>query len=112
MKIEAKKDLRRLITVVLASLLMAINIKTFVRTGGLYPGGATGLTILIQRISQMYLPHEIPYSPINILLNAIPVYIGFRFIGISFLPMVMSPTFPVFFQAVGASVKSSLLTII
>ena len=33
MKIEAKKDLRRLITVVLASLLMAINIKTFVRTG-------------------------------------------------------------------------------
>ena len=60
MKIEAKKDLRRLITVVLASLLMAINIKTFVRTGGLYPGGATGLTILIQRISQMYLPHEIP----------------------------------------------------
>ena len=37
MKIEAKKDLRRLITVVLASLLMAINIKTFVRTGGLYP---------------------------------------------------------------------------
>ena len=35
MKIEAKKDLRRLITVVLASLLMAINIKTFVRTGGL-----------------------------------------------------------------------------
>ena len=84
MKIEAKKDLRRLITVVLASLLMAINIKTFVRTGGLYPGGATGLTILIQRISQMYLPHEIPYSPINILLNAIPVYIGFRFIGKKF----------------------------
>lgn len=38
--------------------------------------------------------------------------IGFRFIGISFLPMVMSPTFPVFFQAVGISVKSSLLTII
>ena len=31
MKIEAKKDLRRLITVVLASLLMAINIKTFIR---------------------------------------------------------------------------------
>ena len=84
MKIEAKKDLRRLITVVLASLLMAINIKTFVRAGGLYPGGATGLTILIQRISQMYLPHEIPYSPINILLNAIPVYIGFRFIGKKF----------------------------
>ncbi len=38
--------------------------------------------------------------------------IGFRFIGVSFIPMVTSLIFPVFFQAVGASVKSSLLTII
>ena len=38
--------------------------------------------------------------------------VGFRFIGISFLPMVTSLTFPVFFQAVGAAVKSSALTII
>ena len=38
--------------------------------------------------------------------------VGFRFIGISFLPMVTSLIFPVFFQAVGASMKSSLLTIV
>lgn len=38
--------------------------------------------------------------------------IGFRFIGLSFLPMVTSLIFPVFFQAVGASLKSSLLTLI
>lgn len=38
--------------------------------------------------------------------------IGFRFIGISFLPMVTSLTFPVFFQATGSSLKSSLLTVI
>ena len=38
--------------------------------------------------------------------------IGFHFIGISFLPMVTSLIFPVFFQAVGASVKSSFLTVI
>ncbi|MDO4295881.1 MAG: MATE family efflux transporter [bacterium] len=38
--------------------------------------------------------------------------IGFRFVGISFLPMVTSLIFPVFFQAVGASLKSSLLTVI
>ena len=38
--------------------------------------------------------------------------IGFHFVGISFLPMVTSLTFPVFFQAVGASMKSSLLTVI
>ena len=38
--------------------------------------------------------------------------IGFRFVGISFLPMVTSLIFPVFFQAVGSSLKSSLLTVI
>lgn len=38
--------------------------------------------------------------------------LGFRFIGISFIPMVTSLVFPVFFQAVGSAVKSSLLTVV
>ena len=37
---------------------------------------------------------------------------AFRIIGISFIPLVTSLTYPVLFQAVGASFKSSLLTII
>ena len=38
--------------------------------------------------------------------------VAFRFIGISFIPLVSSLTFPVFFQALGHAVKSSILTII
>lgn len=38
--------------------------------------------------------------------------VGFRLIGLSFLPMVTSLVFPVFFQAVGAAGKSSLLTVV
>jgi len=37
---------------------------------------------------------------------------GFRWIGISFLPMVTSLIFPVYFQAVGAAVRSCILTVI
>lgn len=37
---------------------------------------------------------------------------GFKIIGISFIPMVTSLIFPVFFQAVGYAFKSSFLTII
>lgn len=37
---------------------------------------------------------------------------GFRFIGISFLPMVISLIFPVFYQALGLGIKSMALTII
>lgn len=38
--------------------------------------------------------------------------VGFRFVGVSFIPMVTSLIFPVFFQAVGFSLISSLLTVI
>ena len=37
---------------------------------------------------------------------------GFHIIGISFIPMVTSLIFPVFFQAVGYALKSSLLTVL
>ena len=37
---------------------------------------------------------------------------AFRIIGLSFIPLVTSLTYPVLFQAVGASFKSSLLTVI
>lgn len=38
--------------------------------------------------------------------------VGFHWIGIGFIPMVTSLIFPVFFQAVGHGVKSSLLTFV
>ena len=81
---DPKNDLKRAAVVAMAAVVMALNIKTFVRTGGLYPGGATGLTILIQRVGLQYFGMELPYSVINILLNAFPVYIGFRYIGTKF----------------------------
>lgn len=38
--------------------------------------------------------------------------VGFHFVGISFIPMITSLIFPVFFQAVGSSLKSSALTVL
>ena len=77
-------DAKRIVVICVASVIMALNIKTFVRTGGLYPGGATGLTLLIQRIVELFFGFELPYTLINLLLNLVPVYIGFRFIGKKF----------------------------
>lgn len=84
MRLDWKKDGKRLIVVIVASFIMALNIKSFVRTGNLFPGGATGLTLLIQRLCQEKLHVEIPYTLVNVLLNALPIYIGFRFIGKKF----------------------------
>jgi uncharacterized membrane-anchored protein YitT (DUF2179 family) len=84
MRFDWKQDGKRLFVIIVASVLMALNIKTFVRTGGLYPGGVTGLTILLQTIFQQFLNITVPYTVINLLLNALPIYIGFRFIGKKF----------------------------
>ena len=84
MKFSIKEDGKRVLVVCLAAVLMAVNIKSFVRTGGLYPGGATGLTILLQRIGELIFHVQIPYTIVNLLLNAFPVYIGFRYIGKKF----------------------------
>lgn len=84
MKFSWKQDGKRILVICAAAFAMALNIKTFVRTGGLYPGGATGLTILLQTIFERFLGIVIPYTVINLLLNAVPVYIGFKFIGKKF----------------------------
>ncbi len=81
---DLKKDTKRILVIIIAALLMAVNIKTFVQAGNLLPGGATGLTLLIQRAVKLFFDLDIPYSPINILLNAIPAFIGFKFIGKKF----------------------------
>lgn len=82
--LKHKDDMKRIAVICVAAILMATNIKTFVRTGDLFPGGATGLTILIQRAAEMFFQLRMPYTVVNLLLNAIPIYIGFRFIGKKF----------------------------
>ena len=44
----------RLLLIVAASVLMALNIKSFVNAGGLFPGGFNGLTLLIQRSAAQF----------------------------------------------------------
>ena len=75
---------RRLTLIVLGSALMAFNINTFVKAGGLIPGGFNGLTLLIQEIFQQYLNITIPFSLVLYTLNSIPAVICFRFVGKKF----------------------------
>lgn len=84
MKLLTKKEAVRILTIGVASVIMATNIKTFVQTGNLIPGGATGLTILIQRAFEHFFQLHIPYTLLNLTINAIPIYIGFRYIGKKF----------------------------
>lgn len=77
-------DIRRTVLIVAAALLMAMNIKSFVRAGDLLPGGFNGLTLLLQQIAKHFWKLDLSYSLINFSLNAIPVYISFKHIGKKF----------------------------
>lgn len=79
-----KKEAKRFFLIIIAALITAINIKTFIRTGGLVPGGFNGLTLLLQRIGEQLFQIELPFTVINFTLNAIPVIISFKFIGKKF----------------------------
>lgn len=83
---ERRRNFAAFVVLTFASLVMAINYRTFVAWGGLYPAGATGVSMLVQRILQKLSDvggwgWNVPFSPINLALNAIPVWIGFRYIG-------------------------------
>lgn len=84
MKRNHHKDLKRIALIVIGSLIMAANIKIFVKAGGLFPGGFTGITILIQRCALKYYNITLPYTPINLILNAFPAIISYKFIGKKF----------------------------
>lgn len=71
----------RLALIIAASVIMALNINSFVDAGGLFPGGFNGLTLLIQRSAEQFGGIALPFSLINFLLNALPAVISFRLIG-------------------------------
>jgi uncharacterized membrane-anchored protein YitT (DUF2179 family) len=64
--------------------LMALNINTFVRAGGLIPGGFTGLSLLIQESARRFGGLRLPFSLVYYILNAVPALICFKFIGKKF----------------------------
>lgn len=82
--VNVKHELKRYGCAIFAAVIFAVNIKTFVRAGGLYPGGFNGLTLLIQGIFEKFFAVEVPYTVINLALNVIPVAIGLKFIGAKF----------------------------
>jgi len=84
MKNGWKREVKRLILVVLGSVIMATNIKCFVQPAGLMMGGVSGISLLVEKIFGTFTDIRVSYAVVNLLLNAVPVIIGFMFIGKKF----------------------------
>lgn len=75
---------RSYLAMLFASFVMAFNISNVARVGGIINGGASGLTLLLQRVADVFFGWNISYTAIYIPLNAIPIYLGFRYVGKKF----------------------------
>lgn len=71
----------RIFVVFFASILYAWNLRCFAKTAGLFPGGFSGVSLLLQEIGLTFFHIDIPYTFFNVALNIFPIYIGFRFLG-------------------------------
>lgn len=74
----------RIFIVFFASILYAWNLRCFAKTAGLFPGGFSGVSLLLQEIELTFFHIDIPYTFFNVALNIFPIYIGFRFLGKKF----------------------------
>ena len=72
---------QRLLLIIAGAVLYAVGIVCFVRPAGLFPGGFTGLSLLIQECCTRYLGFTPPYSLFSMTLNFIAAALCFRYIG-------------------------------
>ncbi len=72
---------QRALLILAGSVLYALVIVSFVRSAGLFPGGFTGLSLLIQETCQRYLGFRPPYSLFSLSLNFVAAALCFRYIG-------------------------------
>ena len=83
-KNQKVRDGLALVCILLGSVLVAVNLNTFVEQGGLVPGGFSGLAKLIQRIGLYFFDIKISFTVLNVLFNAIPAVFAYRIVGKKF----------------------------
>ena len=81
MKKTLYKHLKTSVIITISAIIAAININVFVYTGNFFPGGFSGISVLINRLGIQYWDVYIPYGIIYIILNIIPTLLVFKYIG-------------------------------
>ena len=76
-----KISVRSLILAVLSGVVAAFNLKVFVEAGNLTPGGLSGTAILLERLSEKYLPFKLEYGILYLLLNIPGVIVIYKTLG-------------------------------
>lgn len=76
-----KKNLKTTLVIIVSALISAITINVFVYSGGFFPGGFSGISVLLNRSINQYMNIDIPYGFIYVLLNIFPTILVYKYVG-------------------------------
>lgn len=76
-----KSHLKSTIFIIISAFLMSFSLKVFVEAGDLFPGGFTGITVLISRLVKRQFDISIPFGLLYIFLNIFPTIVVYKFVG-------------------------------
>lgn len=76
-----KKDIKTFIMIVVSAFVYALAMKAFVEAGNLYPGGFSGLSRLLSQVLFQFTGISISFSIIYFVLNALPTFLVFNYVG-------------------------------
>lgn len=82
--LERLEKIYHIVLIIFGSVILALNMNTFVEQGNLVPGGFTGLAKLIQRVAMAFFQVDISFTLLNVLLNAVPAFLAYRIVGKKF----------------------------
>lgn len=80
-----KKEIKHILFSILSAVMMAANINSFVNVAGLYPGGFSGVSLLVQRAGSSFWGVNLPYSVISYVLNFVALLLCYKYLGKKFL---------------------------
>lgn len=87
LELEKSKKFKNYVSfifIILGSVIMALNMNTFVEQGELVPGGFSGLSKLLQRIGLAFFNVKIPFTLLNVFFNALPAVFAYKIVGKKF----------------------------
>jgi len=84
---SGRSIIKDLLIAAAAALLTALNVNSFVNSGGLVPGGFSGISLNIVRIAAKYFNTEVSYSILYALFNIPCALLVFRYVSKRFTMM-------------------------
>ena len=82
--IPTPSTFKRVVLVIAGAVIFSMNLNSFAYAAELFPGGFAGISLLIQRAFLKFFNLKIPYTILYFALNAVPVFISFKYIGKKF----------------------------